>query len=335
MESFMKEKFAIVLFAFGVCMSVIAQTSFASDRPQEPRDNPTTPEKIELGRLLFFEPRLSADRSLSCNSCHDVNKGGVDGLRFSRGVGGQLGGRNAPSVLNAAFHSVQFWDGRAATLEDQAKGPLVNPKEMAMPNLAAVEERILGIPGYAPLFKKAFGVNAITIDNVARAIAAYERTLLTLNSPYDRFTAGDASALNEIEKRGLNLFRSVGCASCHSGPHFSGPRLPLGQGNYQKFPLLDGTEYDRKYRFTEDHGRYDIAKMEEDRHFFRVAGLRNIARTAPYFHNGSVDNLVEAVKVMGKTQLGRDLGQDEVAAIAAFLGALSGELPFQKTPVLP
>jgi cytochrome c peroxidase len=300
-----------------------------------PQDNPGSPAKIVLGKQLFFDTRLSKDHSISCNSCHDVNKGGVDGQAFSKGVGGQLGGRNAPTVLNAAFHSVQFWDGRADSLEAQAKGPLVNPKEMAMPNHDAVVAEVKSIPGYAKEFEKVFGKDAINIDNIAKAIAAYERTLITLNSPFDRFQKGEKNALNAEQKKGWELFQSTGCVACHSGPHFSGPAMPAGTGFYQKFPTMENTDFDKKYGFSKDLGRFEVTKKEEDKHMFRVPTLRNVALTAPYFHNGAVDNLPEAVKVMGKLQLGKDISDADAKSIAAFLASLTGKLPAQKAPVLP
>lgn len=295
------------------------------------------PDKISLGRMLYFDKRVSGDGTLSCNSCHDVATSGTDNLPFSKGIHGQLGGRNAPTVFNAAYMSVQFWDGRAPSLEEQAKGPITNPVEMGMESHAACVATIAKIPGYAPLFKKVYGDKGdpFTIENIVGAIAAYERTLVTPNSPVDRFIAGDQKALNAAQKKGMDLVQKVGCTTCHFGLNYAGPAMPAGAGFYQKFPLIAGSKYDKQYGFLKDNGRYDVTKTEGDRHFYRVPTWRNIALTAPYFHNGSVKTLDEAVRVMAKTQLNKSLKADEVVAIVEFLKALTGELPKEKEPVLP
>ncbi len=303
---------------------------------KDPQDNPSTPEKIALGKQLFFDGRLSLNNKVSCNSCHSVTNGGTDGKMVSTGVDNKLGGRNSPTVINAAFMSVQFWDGRANTLEEQALGPMLNPVEMAMPSHDAVVEKLKKIPGYVATFEKVFGTeNPVTINNVVKAIAAYERTLTTPNSPYDKFATGNKKWLNKPAQRGFELVRSVGCLNCHSGPNFAGPILPNGQGFYQKFPVFPGSEYDAKYELTKDLGRYEHTKNEADKNLWRVPTWRNIAKTGPYFHNGKVATLPEAVKVMAKTQLGKDLGKNEVHDIVEFLLSLTGEIPLQKTPKLP
>lgn len=294
-----------------------------------PIDNPTTLEKIDLGRKLFFDPRLSKSGNVSCNSCHNVMAGGEDMRATSIGHNGQKGGRSAPTVWNAAFLSAQFWDGRAPTLEEQAKGPLTNPIEMAMDSHEEVVDRLLQIPGYVAEFKKVWGSkSALTIDHVAKSIAAYERTLITPNSRFDKFVKGETSALNSKEKRGFHLFQTVGCVGCHSGPNFSGAA-------FQKFPLIPNPEIDEKFGLTKDLGRFAATKNESDKNFWRVPTLRNITLTAPYFHNGSVQVLNEAVRIMAKTQLNRDLKVDEVNDLVAFLGTLTGEFPKQNMPRLP
>jgi cytochrome c peroxidase len=305
------------------------------DKVPVPDDNPMTPEKIELGKKLFFETRLSKNSKVSCNSCHNVMKSGDDGLPRSPGHEGKLGGRNSPTVLNAAFWSVQFWDGRAASLEEQAKGPIINPLEMGMASHDAVAELIDKVPNYHKEFEKVFGSGKITIDRMVKAIASYERTLITPNSPYDKFIGGDKSAINESAQRGWRLVNSVGCTSCHSGPMFNGPPMPMGTGFYQKFPLIPGSEYDKKYSLTKDEGRFEATKNEADKHMFRVPSWRNVARTAPYFHNGQVQTLDEAVRVMAKVQLGKTLKPTEVKDIVSFLTALNGEIPKQTKPELP
>lgn len=260
---------------------------------------------------------------------------GTDNQRFSFGVNSKRGGRSAPTVWNAAYMSVQFWDGRAASLEDQAKGPLTNPVEMAMENHQAVVDRLKKIEGYRSQFKVVFKTDDFTIDHVAKAIAAYERTLVTPRSAFDKFIGGQKNAMSDAAKRGYQLVQTVGCVTCHNGPNFAGPALPVGQGFYMKFPTIPGTDYDKKYKFSDDKGRYEVTKNDADKNMWRVPTWRNVALTAPYFHNGSVDTLDEAVKVMAKTQLNRDLNDQETKDIVAFLNALTGEFPKQTMPQLP
>ncbi len=322
-----------------------ASTAFASDESvwqalpdvaPAPADNPTTREKIELGRMLYFDPRLSSTGTVSCFSCHNLTEGGDDHRPTSVGVHGQTGGRNAPTVWNAAFLSVQFWDGRAPTLEEQAKGPPVNPIEMGMADLDAVVDRIKRIPGYRPYFEAAFGKgDVITADNIARAIAAYERTLITPNSPFDRYVKGDKSALTEQQVRGMNTFREVGCMSCHQGPMFAGPELPTGTGFFQKFPVVADSPYVAKYGLMEDKGRFEATGDPADEHMWRVPSLRNLLHTAPYMHNGAVKSLPEAVRVMASTQLGVTLTDQQVDDIVAFLESLTSPFPELTLPQLP
>ena len=300
-----------------------------------PADNPTTSEKVELGKQLFFDPRLSIDGTVSCNSCHNVMSSGTDNRPTSVGINGQRGGRNAPTVWNAAFLSAQFWDGRAASLEDQSKGPPLNPIEMGMPSEAAVVERLSSIPGYVEQFNAIFkGKNAVSYDNMAKAIAAFERTLVTRNSPYDRYVSGDKTALSQQAQRGKQVFEQSGCNACHSGTNFAGPALPTGQGFYQKFPS-NSSGYDKKYDLLADKGRFEATKDEADMNMWRVPSLRNIALTAPYFHNGSVKTLDEAVRVMAKAQLNLDISDKDAADVVAFLNSLSGEFPEISMPRLP
>jgi cytochrome c peroxidase len=302
-----------------------------------PENNPQNPTKIELGKALYFDPRLSLDGTLSCNSCHNVMAFGDDGRPVSVGIKGQRGGRGAPTVWNSAFNTVQFWDGRAASLEDQAKGPLTNPIEMGMPSHAAVMERIQKIPGYVEMFKKAFPKekDPLTIDHLAKAIASFERTLVTYNSAFDRYKKGQKKALNESQIRGMKLVEEIGCTSCHSGVNFNGEGFKMGEGHYQPFPQVPGSEYDKKYKLTDDLGRFEVTKNPEDKNKWRVPTWRNVALTAPYFHNGLVSSLDEAVRVMAKTQLGMDLTQPQVEDIVAFLNSLSGEFPKLSMPQLP
>jgi len=302
----------------------------------EPANNPTTPAKVELGKLLYHDVRLSSNGVLSCNSCHNVMSGGEDNRSGSIGVRNQVGGRSAPTVWNAAFSSVQFWDGRAPSLEEQARGPVTNPGEMGMKSWDDVVARLNAMPEYKKAFAAAFGSeDSVSADNAVKAIAAYERTLITPNSAYDKYVKGDKAALTEQQVRGLNTFAEVGCVGCHSGPAFNGPQLPEGTGFYQKFPGQDNGALEAQYNFSADLGRFEATKNEADKHFFKVPTLRNIALTAPYFHNGKVKTLQDAVRIMGKLQLNRDLTNEQVADITAFLNGLTGEFPKLEMPRLP
>jgi cytochrome c peroxidase len=305
------------------------------DTAPAPADNPTTPEKVELGKMLYMDPRFSSTGTVSCNSCHNIMEGGEDSRTVSMGVHGKTGGRNAPTVWNSAFHSVQFWDGRAALLEDQAKGPVANPVEMGMSDVDTAMGRVRAIPGYQPMFEKAFGPDSMTVENAAKAVAAFERTLITPNSPYDRYIKGDKKAMTEQQVRGMNTFAASGCAGCHSGPAFNGPTMKPGEGFYAKFPTFSDNSFVAKYTLDQDKGRQDVTTNDADANMFRVQTLRNITDTAPYFHNGSVNDLHEAVRIMAKTQLNTDLDESDVDDIVAFLGALTGEYPTITMPRLP
>ncbi|MES9941816.1 MAG: cytochrome-c peroxidase [Candidatus Thiodiazotropha sp. 6PLUC2] len=332
-----KQRYPAYLILLLISSSAIAQQWQAlPETATSPPDNPTTPEKVELGKMLFFDPRLSSNGTVSCFSCHNVMEGGDDHRTTSIGVHGQAGGRNAPSVWNAAFHSVQFWDGRATSLEDQAKGPPANPIEMGMSDLDAVADRIAKIPGYKTHFNDVFGAgDNITIDNIAKAIAAYERTLITPNSSYDKYVRGDGKAMNEQQIRGMKTFASTGCTGCHSGANFNGPSLPAGEGFFQKFPIFTNNSYVTKYGLMNDTGRMNVTGNIADKNMWRVPTLRNLRYTAPYMHSGTVKSINEAVRVMGKTQLDKDLSDSDVQEIVAFLETLNGEFPIQSMPRLP
>lgn len=312
------------------------QSTTKSSTPADFEQSLNQITEVELGKMLYFDPRLSKDGTVSCNSCHNVMNGGSDNLAVSTGVRGQRGNRNSPTVFNAAFLSVQFWDGRSPNLKEQAKGPLVNPIEMGNKNHKEVVDRVAKIPGYVSAFKNVYpGNESLNIENLAQAIAAYEKTLVTVNSRFDSYQNGEENALTDLEKKGWETFKVVGCTSCHSGDHFAGPELPEGQGFYMKFPTFPNTKFDKTYKFTKDKGRSDVTKNKADTHMFRVPTLRNIALTAPYFHNGAVKELDEAVKVMAKTQLNKDLSDEEVNSIVAFLKSLTGNITQQTAPVLP
>ncbi|WJW76035.1 cytochrome-c peroxidase [Thiohalobacter sp. IOR34] len=334
----MKVLTAITL-SLGVALgSSVAQAANWEALPETapaPADNPTTAEKVALGQKLYFDPRLSSTGTVSCNSCHNVMLGGDDNRPVSMGVHGRTGGRSAPTVWNSAFNGSQFWDGRAPSLEEQAKGPVLADVEMDMGKHDHVVARIKSIPGYQAEFEKAFGPGEIDIDKFAKAVAAYERTLITPNSPYDRYVKGDRKALTRQQVRGMDLFAGIGCAGCHSGPAFNGATPNSGTGSFMKFPTFADSAYVKKYDLLADEGRAKVTGKAADKHLFKVPTLRNVALTAPYFHNGSVKTLDEAVRVMAKVQLNRELSDAEVADLVAFLNALTGEFPKQEMPRLP
>ncbi len=286
----------------------------------ESKDNPLTPEKIELGKRLYFDARLSANQDVSCNTCHDVTRYGVDALKVSLGHKKQTGTRNAPTVYNAAIQIAQFWDGRVKTIEEQAEKPITNPVEMAMTDDKMVVGVVSSIPEYVASFKKAFpeDKDAVTIKNVGRAIGAFERTLVT-PSRWDKFLGGEATALTEVEKAGLKKFIDVGCPSCHSGVY-------LGGQDFKKLGLA------KPYPDTKDLGRFTETKQEVDKQVFKTPILRNVEKTGPYLHDGSIATLDEAVKLMATYQLARDLSDAEVKSIVAFLGSLTGDLPGVNIP---
>lgn len=290
-------------------------------------NNPATPAKITLGKMLYFDPRLSASHAISCNSCHNVGLGGVDGESTSLGHRWQHGGRNAPTVLNAVFNIAQFWDGRAADLEKQAGGPMVNPVEMASPQ-AHVAEQLKAIPGYRAPFAAAFPgeKNPITLANVQKAIAVFEATLITPNAPFDRFLKGQANALSLRQLDGLALFIDKGCSSCHNG-------INIGGGMYAPFGVAE--KPGGNLLPPGDIGRFAVTNTTSDKYVYKVPTLRNIALTAPYFHTGTAWDLRQAVAVMGTTQLGTQLTSAEIDKITDFLNSLTGDQPQVLYPVLP
>jgi len=329
------KKITSVVFASVISFQALATDWKAlPDTAPTPADNPTTAAKVELGKMLFMDPRFSSTGTVSCNSCHNVMEGGDDSRSVSMGVHGKTGGRNAPTVWNSAFHSVQFWDGRAPLLEDQAKGPVANPIEMGMKDVETAMARVKKIPGYKPVFEKAFGKNSMTVENAAKAVAAFERTLITPDSPYDKYAKGQHNAMNKQQIRGMEKFDSIGCTSCHSGPAFNGGTQKLGEGFYVMFPTFE-SKYTSQYKLKADKGREEATGKAADRHMYRVPTLRNITDTAPYFHNGSVNDLSEAVRVMAKSQLNLTLPEKDVKDIVAFFDALTGEYPQITMPRLP
>jgi len=291
------------------------------------KNNAVTHEKIELGKMLFFDPRLSASQIISCNTCHNLSTGGVDAGPTSIGHAWQKGPRRAPTVFNAVFNIAQFWDGRAEDLKAQAKGPMQASVEMnATPDLV---ERILNsMPGYVEAFKKAFPQEAspVTFDNVAKALEAFEATLITPGSRFDQFLEGDANALNAQQRQGLQLFMDKGCSACHNG-------INVGGRGYFPFGVVEKPGADILPR--NDRGRFAVTKTASDDYVFRAGPLRNVALRAPYFHSGQVWSLKQAVGIMGASQLGQKLTEPEEDAIVAFLESLTGEQPRVDVPILP
>lgn len=288
-------------------------------------DNPVTDAKVALGRMLYYDKRLSADNTVSCNSCHDLASFGDDGAKNSSGIKGQHGGRSAPTVYNAALHLSQFWDGRAKDVEEQAKGPVLNPIEMGMTDGVAVIAKLKAVAGYPEKFAAAFPgeADSMTYDNLGKAIGAFERKLLTPGR-FEKFLAGDQAALTDDEKRGLNAFLAAGCTVCHNG-------AAVGGALYQKVGLV------KPWPGVTDKGRSAITNNPAEDFFFKVPSLRNITETAPYGHDGRVATIEEMVKMMAEHQLGKMLSDDEVKDIVTFLKALKGEIDqeYIKEPALP
>ncbi|WP_408014997.1 cytochrome-c peroxidase [Roseovarius gahaiensis] len=289
-------------------------------------NNIITPEKVDLGKALFFDPRMSASGVFSCNSCHNLATGGDDNMPTSIGHGWQKGPRNSPTVLNAVFNEAQFWDGRAADLAEQAKGPVQAGVEMAN-TPANVVATLNSMPQYQDWFQASFPEESdpVTFDNFAKAIEAYEATLIT-PAPFDAFLNGDDNALTEQQKEGLAVFMDKGCAACHNG-------VNLGGNGYYPFGLIEKPGAD--VLPPDDRGRFQVTETADDSYVFRASPLRNIDQTAPYFHSGKVWDLEVAVAIMGTSQLGMELNEQEVDQIVAFLGSLTGEMPEVVYPVLP
>jgi cytochrome c peroxidase len=306
-----------------------AQALFAAvpDAPPPLDGNEITPAKLELGKRLYFDPRLSASWLISCNTCHNLGLGGVDLMETSIGHGWQKGPRNAPTVLNSVFNMAQFWDGRAADLMEQAMGPVQAAVEMNSTPERTVET-LRSIPGYVEAFGAAFPADddPVTFENMARAIEAFEATLITPDSPFDRYLEGDAAALTAEQRDGLALFIDNGCAACHGG-------LILGGSSYQTFG--SAAHPGPELLPPEDRGRFNVTGDPDDEFAFKVPILRNISITAPYFHTGKVWSLKQAVEVMGKAQLGRELTEEQCLQLTAFLMSLTGQQPAVEYPVLP
>jgi len=315
-----------------LCLAVALTLPMASTVWAEPRtDEPITPiepakvtnsAKVDLGKKLYFDTRLSMSGIISCNTCHNLSLGGTDNIKTSIGHKWSPGPVNAPTVLNSSLIVAQFWDGRAANLKEQAGGPIAAGVEMAMPHTMAVQV-LESIPGYREEFKKVYGSDKIAIDNVTDAIAAFEETLVTPNARFDKWLKGDDNALTKTELEGYNLFKESGCVACHNGP-------AAGGTSFQKMGLFE------EYKSTSPaEGRAAVTGVDAERFNFKVPTLRNVELTYPYFHDGQANTLEEAVEIMGRLQLGRKYNEEEIGKIVAFLKTLTGDQPQVTLPVLP
>jgi cytochrome c peroxidase len=291
------------------------------------QDNPANPDKLKLGKMLYFDPRLSASQLISCQTCHNVGLAGADLQETSIGHGWQRGPRNAPTVYNAVFNVAQFWDGRAEDLAEQAEGPVQASVEMNN-KPGRVMKTLASMPEYVELFQAAFPgqETPLTFENVTKAIEVFEATLITPDAPFDRYLQGDSEALSKAERQGLEVFTDKGCSSCHYG-------VNLGGKGYYPFGVIEKPE--EEVRPESDLGRFEVTNTAGDKYVFKAPALRNVAITQPYFHSGKVWSLLDSVKIMGSTQLGYTLSEQEAERITAFLETLTGDQPEIVHPVLP
>ncbi len=314
----------MALGAIFMGLGAMAHQTAAQQEPIQPIQpiRITASDKVELGKKLFFEPRLSRSGFISCNSCHNLSMGGTDNLKASIGHNWQKGGINSPTVLNSSLSIAQFWDGRAKDLREQAGGPIANPAEMASSHELAVEV-LASIPGYRSEFRKVFRKEPIDIDQVTQALAAFEETLATPNSRFDQWLKGDKKAITQDELAGYQLFKESGCVGCHNGP-------AVGGASFQRMGLVEA--YQTSNPAT---GRAGVTGKDADRMTFKVPSLRNVELTYPYFHDGEAARLADAVDLMGRLQLGRKFSDDENTRIVAFLKTLTGDQPSFRLPILP
>lgn len=317
----MRVTMPILLLFFSSAIIAAAEVSSSKEPilPLPEKSDSANPDMVSLGQMLFHDRKLSKDNSVSCSSCHNLQTGGVDGRQRSIGINGSVGDINAPTVFNSAFNFRQFWNGRAKSLEEQVEGPVQNPKEMGS-RWEDVLIKLKADSNYVQRFNKIFP-DGITKENIKRSIATFERTLITPNSKFDRYLRGDHTAINAQEILGYQKFKSLGCVACHQG-------MNVGGNMFQTMGVMGNYFADRKTPETEaDLGRFQLTHKEHDKHVFRVPSLRNVALTAPYFHDGSAKTLEEAVSTMAKYQLGRKLSQEDLGAIVKFLRTLTGETP--------
>jgi cytochrome c peroxidase len=328
--------FPIIISCF-ICVGIVSANDTLNDKAQtlfkpiphelkEVKGIRITPELVELGKALYFDPRLSRSEFISCNSCHNVGMGGADFQETAVGHGWQKGPRNSPTVLNSVFNIAQFWDGRAPDLKEQAKGPIQAVVEMNNTPEMSVKT-LRSMPGYREMFAKAFpeDKDPVTFDNMAQAIEVFEATLLTPDSPFDEFLKGEEKALSPAEKKGLAKFIDKGCVACHGG-------INMGGTGYYRFGVKENPD---AALMKGDKGRYKVTSLEKDEYAFKSPSLRNIALTPPYFHSGKVWSLEDAVSIMSSTQLGISLTKEDVGDIAAFLHTTTGTQPKVEYPILP
>ena len=302
------------------------------EQPLIPEQNPLTEEKIALGKKLFFDKRLSSNNQLSCNDCHNLSNNRKPTPALAIGVSGKSSKRNPPTLLNIGLQTVLYWDGRTANLEQQAIDHLGDPDIMGNIDKEALLNKLSNDKHYVKEFMNTFdSAHAIKMQNIASALASFQRALMTPNSPFDRYIKGDDKAISAQAKTGMQLFNDTGCLACHFGVNFAGPApgpaMGMGDGFYELFPNNLGSVYDTSHQLTDDLGRYEFSRDPGEKYMWRVPPLRNIALTAPYFHNGSAKTLQEAVTIMAKTQTNKTLTKTEIDAIVAFLQTLTGELP--------
>jgi len=316
----MAKQTGIVFIVFLFLFQMVCNTAYSSEPITPlPESLDIDSAKAQLGKKLFFDKRLSVDDTISCASCHDLANGfGAENKRVSEGVKRQLGDRNSPTVFNSVFNFKQFWDGRADNLSHQAIAPVVNPVEMGMVSWEDVIQKLAGDQTYAQLSKNIYQSD-LSKENIIDAIAEFEKTLITPNSPFDQFLRGNQDAINDTQKQGYRLFQSYGCIACHQGRN-------VGGNMFQKFGVLKDINL-QKGSLSEDLGRYKITGNEWDKRVFKVPSLRLVSKTAPYFHDGSVATLSEAVDIMIQFQLGRKVPEQDKESIIAFLESLAGELP--------
>lgn len=284
-----------------------------------PKKLPLPEKEVALGKKLFFDPRLSADNNVACATCHQLNHGGADPRPVSLGIKGQAGKLNSPSVFNSVFNFRQFWDGRAKDLIDQVQFPLTNPVEMGQPSMQAVVDKLQTLPEYPKLFKETYPTEGLTAETLAYSIAQFERSLLTPNSAFDRFLKGEKDALTPQALQGYHLFKQMGCISCHNG-------INIGGNVFQKAGIFNSLAE----QGAEQHkwlGRYNVTHNPQDKFFFKVPSLRNVALTAPYLHDGSANTLAEVIRLMAKNQLGVHISEADSKAIESFLHSLTGQQP--------
>jgi cytochrome c peroxidase len=302
------------------------------DKPLVPENNPLSADKIALGKKLFFDKRLSASNTLSCNDCHNLSEGGDNNQASAIGDSGQPTRRNPPTLLNIGLQTVLYWDGRSKNLEEQTVDHLQDPHIMGNTDDTALIERLSKDSDYVKSFMNTFkSAHGVQLKNIAKALASFQRSLMTPDSPFDQFIKGDKKAISKKAQRGIQVFNDTGCLACHFGVNFAGPApgpaMGMGDGFYELFPNNLGSKYDKSHKLIDDLGRYHFSKDPGEKYMWRVPPLRNIALTAPYFHNGSAKTLEEAVTIMAKTQTDKVLTKDEIAAVVEFLKSLTGKMP--------